>query len=69
MTYISNDINDEVSSSIALDFAHKIKQYFNGNSDECIIPALLNASQWGNLEIKDHFSKLSMIFVKISKMK
>jgi hypothetical protein len=41
MTFITNDPEDEVSSSIALDFSHKIKQYFKGCSDECSIPDML----------------------------
>lgn len=35
MTYINNSAEDDITNSIALDFSHKIKQYFNGNSDEC----------------------------------
>ena len=41
MTFICNEAEDETSSSIALDFSHKIRQYFSGNSDECQIPNLL----------------------------
>jgi len=69
MTYISNNPEDEVSSSIALDFSHKIKQYFNGNSDECNIPNMLMSSPWVTSDIKQHFEKLSLIFIKVSKMK
>lgn len=35
LTFISNDITDETSSSIALDFSHKIRSYYSGNSDDC----------------------------------
>ena len=35
MTFISNDMEDDTCSSIALDFSHKIRQYFSGNSDDC----------------------------------
>ena len=38
LTYISNDHSDETSSSIALDFSHKIRSYYSGNSDECYTP-------------------------------
>jgi hypothetical protein len=41
MTFISNDPEDEIISSIALDFLHKIRQYFSGNSDECLITKML----------------------------
>ena len=58
MTYINNEVEDEVSSTIALDFSHKIKQYFNGNSDECNIPNMLISSPWVASDIKEHFDKL-----------
>jgi hypothetical protein len=41
LTFINNDTDDEISSSIALDFSHKIRQYYQGNSDECIIPQII----------------------------
>lgn len=37
LTYINNSPEDDATNSIALDFSHKIKQYFNGNPDECQI--------------------------------
>ena len=69
LTFITNDPEDEVSSGIALDFSHKIKQYFAGCSDECCIPELLAKAPWNVREVRGHFEKLQMIFQKISKMK
>lgn len=69
LTFISNDQIDETSSSIALDFSHKIRQYFSGNGDECFIPSMIQASPWNPVEVRDHFSKLAMIFDKSQKMK
>lgn len=69
MTYINNDQEDEATNSIALDFSHKIRQYFNGNSDECQIPKILETSPWLASEITSHFAKLELIFTKVAQMK
>lgn len=67
LTYIlNNDKDDEISSSIALDFSHKIRQYYSGNSDECFIPRILNGYQ-GSEHL--NFEKLETIFEKLDKIK
>ena len=70
MTYVlNNDKDDEISSSIALDFAHKIRQYYSGNSDECFIPTILNhyGDRRDGPESKN-FEKLETILSKLNKI-
>lgn len=53
MSFVTNDIEDEASSSIALDFSHKIRQYYSGNSDECMIKQFLSHEQELDFNIED----------------
>jgi hypothetical protein len=67
LTFINNEVEDEMNSSIALDFSHKIRQYYQGNSDECIIPQIINQDDREYLQ--KNYQKLSLIFSKLRKMK
>ena len=64
LTYITNDQEDEISSSIALDFAHKIRSYYSGNSDECYTSTMMLPSDEIPM-MQDNFSKLTLIFSKL----
>jgi hypothetical protein len=53
LSFVTNDVEDEASSSIALDFSHKIRQYYSGNSDECMIKQFLYQEQELDFNIED----------------
>ena len=65
LTFINNDAEDSVSSQIALDFSHKIRQYFSGQSDECAIKSIIESNRFGfdPVLITENFQKLDQIFI------
>ena len=71
LTFINSETEDLVSSQIALDFSHKIRQYFSGQSDECAIKSIIDSNKFDfdPVLITESFEKLDQIFMYLEVVK
>jgi hypothetical protein len=67
LTFISNESEELVSSQIALDFSHKIRQYFSGQSDECAIKSIIDSNKYNHdpVLLTEIFEKVDQIFMQV----
>lgn len=67
LTFISNESEELVSSQIALDFSHKIRQYFSGQSDECAIKSIIDSNKFNHdpVLLTEIFEKVDQIFMQV----
>lgn len=70
LTFVSNEAEDEISSTIALDFSHKIRQYFSGQSDDCPIESIVRNNEvaidpslaaWSFAQLDQAFTQLQRL--------
>lgn len=71
LTFINNEAEDLVSSQIALDFSHKIRQYFSGQSDECVIKNIIDSNKfdYDPVLLTESFEKLDQMFMYLEIVK